>query len=151
VSVFATQVPGKPLQPPGAPGSSVGVAGAAGGSPIPGLPALPPALTAPRFPPTSRYSGVEIVQFVDATGRAHPYLRRRFVPNPDVLGQIGRYAVEDGDRIDRIAAATIGDPEQFWRLCDGNRVMDPTELEGPPGRILRVTLPAGVPAPSADA
>jgi hypothetical protein len=149
MNTFATQIPGMPLLPPGAPGPSVGVAGAAGGSPIPGLPLLPPSFTAPRFPPTSRYSGIDIVMTVDAADRAHPYLRRRFVPDPASLGEIGRYTVQDGDRLDRIAAATLGAPEQFWRLCDGNRAIDPVELETPIGRILRITLPAGFPAPPA--
>ncbi len=149
MSVFATSIPGMPLLPPGAPGASVGVAGMGGSSPVPGLPSLPPALTAPRFPPTSRYAGIEIVASVDAAGRAIPYLRRRFVPDPEMLGEIGRYIVQDGDRLDRIAAATLGDPEQFWRLCDGNRALDPVELETPIGRVLRITLPAGFPTPPA--
>jgi len=147
MNVFATAIPGMPVLPPGAPGASVGVAGIGGGSPVPGLPSLPPALTAPRFPPTSRYAGIEIAVTVDAAGRGTPYLRRRFVPDPDTLGQIGAHVVEDGDRLDRIAAAALGDPEQFWRLCDGNRALDPVELETPVGRVLRITLPAGIPAP----
>jgi hypothetical protein len=149
MTIFPTSIPGMPLLPPGAPGPSVGVAGIAGGSPVPGLPSLPPALTAPRFPPTSRYAGIEIVASFDAAGRARPYLRRRFGPDPATLGEIGRYVVKDGDRIDRIAGATLGDPEQFWRLCDANRALDPVALQAPVGRVLRITLPAGIPiAPS---
>ncbi len=149
MNVFATAIPGMPLLPPGAPGGSVGVAGIGGGSPVPGLPSLPPALTAPRFPPTSRYAGIETVAAVGANGREIRYLRRRFVPDPDKLGEIGRHVVQDGDRLDRIAAAALGDPEQFWRLCDGNRALDPVQLETPIGRVLRITLPAGIPAPPA--
>ena len=151
MSAFVPPIPGMPVLPPGAPGSPVAAPGSGGGSAIPGLPALPPALTAPRFPPTSRYSGIEIASTVDASGRARPYLRRRIVPDPAQLDAVGTYALQDGDRLDRVAAATLGDPEQFWRLCDGNRAVDPLELETPAGRILRITLPAGVPAPQTHA
>lgn len=115
--------------------------------PLPGLPSLPAQLTAPRYPPTSRYSGIETATRRDAQGREVRYLRRRFCPDSDSLAQIGTYAVQDGDRLDRIAAATVGDPEQFWRLCDANRALDPDELLTPIGRVLRVTMPAGFPAP----
>ena len=148
MSAFVPPIPGMPALPPGAPGGPVS---AAAGSPVPGLPSLPPALTAPRFPPTSRYSGIPMAVTIDASGRTHPYLCRRFVPDPADLAAIGTYGVQDGDRLDRVAAATLGDPEQFWRLCDGNRAVDPLELEAPVGRILRITLPAGVPAPQTNA
>jgi hypothetical protein len=115
--------------------------------PLPGLAALPLQLTAPRYPATSRYSGVETTTLRDARGREVSYLRRRFCPDPDSLAEIGTYVVQDGDRLDRIAASTLGDPEQFWRLCDGNRALDPSELLTPIGRVLRITLPPGFPAP----
>jgi hypothetical protein len=43
-----------------------------------------------------------------------------------------------------IAAQYLGDPEQFWRICDGNRAMRPDELTETIGRRLRITLPAGI-------
>ena len=33
-----------------------------------------------------------------------------------------------GDRLDLITARTLGDPEQFWRVCDANDALDPAEL-----------------------
>ncbi|MGH7229842.1 MAG: LysM domain-containing protein, partial [Nitrospiraceae bacterium] len=39
----------------------------------------------------------------------------------------------------------VGDPEQFWRLCDANAAMRPEELTGIIGRVLRITLPEGIP------
>ena len=33
-----------------------------------------------------------------------------------------------GDRLDNIAARYLGDPEQFWRICDANGAMRPDEL-----------------------
>lgn len=117
--------------------------------PLPGLPALPAQLTAPRYPPTSRYSGIDTATRLDAHGREVRYLRRRFCPDPDTLAQVTTYTVQDGDRLDRIAARTLGDPEQFWRLCDANRALEPDELMTPIGRTLRITMPSGFPAPPA--
>ena len=34
----------------------------------------------------------------------------------------------DGDRLDNVSAQYLGDPEQFWRLCDANNAMEPEEL-----------------------
>lgn len=54
------------------------------------------------------------------------------------------HAVTQGERLDNINARYLGDPEQFWRLCDANGVLHPRELEEV-GRILRITLPEGIP------
>jgi hypothetical protein len=53
--------------------------------------------------------------------------------------------VTEGERPDTIAATLAGDPEQFWRVCDANRVLHPEELACI-GRRVRITLPEGVPA-----
>jgi hypothetical protein len=50
-----------------------------------------------------------------------------------------------GERPDHIAAQYFDDPEQFWRLCDANNAIDPHELTDEPGRMLRITLPEGIP------
>ena len=50
-----------------------------------------------------------------------------------------------GDRLDNLAARYLGDPEQFWRLCDANGAMRPDELTQTSARRLRITLPEGVP------
>ena len=42
-----------------------------------------------------------------------------------------------------IAAKYLGDPEQFWRICDANGAVRPDELEMV-GRRLRITLPEGL-------
>jgi hypothetical protein len=79
-------------------------------------------------------------------GRPLVYLRRRFLPDPAALTAVGEVAVAPGDRLDRIAAAALGDPLQFWRLADGNDAPRPAALEVP-GRSLRVTLPAALGSP----
>jgi nucleoid-associated protein YgaU len=52
--------------------------------------------------------------------------------------------VNQGDRLDLIAARALGDPELFWRICDANNAMDPLELTAEPGRRLRVAIPQSV-------
>ena len=51
----------------------------------------------------------------------------------------------EGERLDNIAAQYLGDPEQFWRICDANGAMRPDELTETVGRRLRITLPEGIP------
>jgi hypothetical protein len=60
------------------------------------------------------------------------------------LALLQEHEVTQGDRLDNITHRYLGDPEQFWRLCDANGAMRPEELEVP-GRRLRITLPDGVP------
>lgn len=112
---------------------------------LPGLPALPAALTSPRFPPGSRYARTEITQLARSGAPPIAYLRRRFVPAPESLGEHGAHVVAQGERPDQIAAAAYGDPLQAWQICDANRALNPDELTVRPGRRLRLTLPAGMP------
>jgi hypothetical protein len=56
--------------------------------------------------------------------------------------------VTQGERLDIIAATYLGDPEQFWRICDANNAMRPDELTETPGRQLRITLPEGIQGPA---
>jgi hypothetical protein len=107
------------------------------------------ALRARPFPATSRYYAVALKVWVDGAGGEHAYLARRFLPDPDRLATLRYHVVTDRERLDLIAARELGDPEQFWRLCDANRVLRPEELEMV-GRVVRVTLPEGVPG-SGDA
>jgi hypothetical protein len=100
-------------------------------------------MTAAPFPPTSRYAAVEVATYTEPGGREIAYLRRRFCPDPDQLTQLSSYTVVQNDRLDRIAAATLGDPLQFWQIADANRALDPDELTAPIGRRLRITAPAG--------
>lgn len=45
------------------------------------------------------------------------------------------------DRIDLVSSRSLGDPEQFWRLCDANNAMYPLILTTSPGRVLDVPVP----------
>jgi hypothetical protein len=98
-----------------------------------------------RFAPTSRYYGVVTVTLVTLDGKSVVYLRRRFVPPPERFELLQEHVVKEGDRLDNLGAIYVGDPEQFWRLCDANGAIRPDELTEETGRRLRVTLPEGIP------
>ncbi len=102
------------------------------------------------FPPTSRYYTIETATLTMSDDRTVIYLKRRFVPPPERFSLLQEHLVVQGDRLDNITARYLGDPEQFWRVCDANRAMRPEELTETIGRRLRITLPEGIPgAPNA--
>lgn len=96
-----------------------------------------------RFPPNSRYASVPTAELSGPDGEKIVYLRRRFVPDPATLVPVGEVRVEGGDRLDRLAATSLGDPIQYWRIADGNGAQVPSDLERP-GGTLRLTLPASL-------
>ena len=98
------------------------------------------------FPPTSRYYVIETSTVETAVGLTIIYLRRRFVPSPERFELLEEHVVTQGERMDNITAQHLGDPEQFWRVCDANGAMQPDELTEVVGRRLRITLPEGIPA-----
>ena len=98
------------------------------------------------FPPTSRYYGLSIATLTRADGRTVAYLSRRFVPQPERFALLQQHTVVEGERLDNITALYLGDPEQFWRICDANRALHPDEMTTPVGRRLRITLPEGIPS-----
>jgi hypothetical protein len=101
---------------------------------------------AQHFPPTSRYAQVATALLATPDGPVL-YLLRRFVPQPERFALLQEHSVAEGDRLDNVAAAYLGDPEQFWRICDANRAMRPDDLMTA-GRLLRLTLPEGIPGAS---
>ena len=62
-------------------------------------------------------------------GRDHRYLLRRFLPDAVGHGRARHHVVTQGDRLDNITAQFLGDPEQFWRVCDANNAMGPDDLD----------------------
>jgi hypothetical protein len=95
------------------------------------------------FPRTSRYYNIEIVRLVTPDQREIVYLRRRFLPNSPNAAIIAEHSVEEGDRLDNVTAKYLGDPEQFWQLCDVNDAMQPDELTEEIGRRLKIAMPTG--------
>lgn len=101
------------------------------------------------FPPESRYQSSSLRALTMPDGRTIAYLARRLVPAPERFATISVHRVKQGERIDRLAAALTGNPQQFWMLCDANGAIWPTDLEVPETPI-RVTMPADMEAPETD-
>jgi hypothetical protein len=102
------------------------------------------------FAPASRYAGLptrSVPPAANAPG-AGPivYVTRRFLPSPSRFSLLQKHDVVAGDRLDNITTSYLGDPEQFWRVCDANGAMRPNDIMGV-GRVLRITLPEGFPGP----
>lgn len=94
--------------------------------------------------PTSRYYNLPMVTLTvigrDGTPIEIRYLRRRFIPAADGETTLQEHTFTEGERLDNITARYLGDPTQFWRLCDTNRVLRPEELEQI-GRVIKIALP----------
>ena len=102
-------------------------------------------LSATAFPATSRYNGVPIVTLTTPDNRKISYLQRRILPSPSEFTLLQLHVVTQGERMDSIAARYLGDPEQYWRICDANGAMRPEDLTARIGWTVRITLPQGVP------
>lgn len=86
----------------------------------------------------SRYESVPTTEFTTGNGRVVQYKRMRFIP---AFETALRQRVREDDRPDLLAYRVLGDPEQFWRLTDANRVLRPVELTAVPGQSVSVPGP----------
>lgn len=102
-------------------------------------------LAARAFPVDSRYHGLATLTIEEPDGTKRVYVSRRFIPPTGHFALLETHSVVGGDRLDKLAAKYLGNPELFWQLCDANGAMRPNELVETVGRRLRITLPAGIP------
>ena len=93
------------------------------------------------FENNSRYQNIATASYELPDGRRVAYVRRRFLPRPDSLPTLIELRTSQDDRLDLIAYRTLGDPEQFWRICDANTVLDPRDLTREPNTHVRVGIP----------
>lgn len=107
-------------------------------------------LAQPGFAPDSRYHGLPTAQTTLPDGRTVVFVTRRFLPPPEHFALLRTLTVRDGERLDLLAARHVGLATQWWRMADANGAMLPEALVHTPGAPLRLTLPEGVPAPSAS-
>ena len=97
--------------------------------------------------PTSRYAAVPVAVTTVPDGRGGQrevrYLRRRLLPPLAGRQVLTDHLVTSGDRIDVVTATYLGDPTQFWRICDANLARHPDELTAPDriGETLVVPVP----------
>ncbi len=96
------------------------------------------------FDKSSRYSSLETtkkrVSDQDDGTREVRYVRRRIIPSSENLTTLVEHTVAQGERLDNITARYLGDPTQFWRVCDANEVLQPEELEET-GRVIEIAMP----------
>ena len=93
------------------------------------------------FDADSRYYALDTATWIAPDGREVRYVRRRFLPQAEDGPVLARVKVEAEQRLDLIAARALGDPEQFWRICDANGAMHPKEMTAELGRWLVVKMP----------
>lgn len=105
------------------------------------------ALAPLAFPPASRYHGLPTATMALPDGRTAVFVTRRFLPPADRFAVVQTVTVVEGERLDNLAARHLGNPEQWWRICDANGAMLPEALVDEPGAPLDITLPEGVPGP----
>ena len=91
------------------------------------------------FEPESRYAEVDEATREQPGGREVAYKRRRFIPNRQEGPGLAEAKLEASDRLDHVAAETLGDPRQYWRICDANGVMNPREIDEERG--VQLTIP----------
>ena len=96
------------------------------------------------FSASSRYAGLPTstltVTGADGKPQEVTYVRRRLLPRLADLTVLSHHTVEPGERLDHLAARYVGDPAQFWRLCEATEVLRPAELEQP-GTTIPVSMP----------
>lgn len=96
------------------------------------------------FDASSRYFNLENatlrVTEADGSQRLVVYKRRRFLPGRDQSTTLIEHSIKDGERLDNITAAYLGDPFSYWQVCDANGVLDPEDLVAEPGRLIKITI-----------
>ena len=97
------------------------------------------------FDPTSRYYDIEVatLETTDPDGlpRKIRYVKRRFIPPRDGSTTLVEHTVTQEERLDNITARYLGDPTQFWRVCDANTVLEPNALTDTVGNVIEIAMP----------
>ncbi|WP_226632807.1 hypothetical protein [Novosphingobium profundi] len=94
-----------------------------------------------EFSPQSRYHGLAQHFLPGADGEDVPYLARRIIAAPTCYDFESRVRSDGAQRIDQLAAETIGDPLLYWRICDANGIERPERGTRPEGREIGIPLP----------
>ncbi len=96
------------------------------------------------FDSTSRYYDIEnatlSVTESDGQKRQIAYKQRRFIPAAESNIVLLEHIVVQQDRLDNVTNTYLGDPTQFWRVCDINHALLPCELTREAGRRIKIAL-----------
>jgi hypothetical protein len=93
------------------------------------------------FDHTSRYYNLETAEYTRPDTQKIAYKRRRFLPQGKNLPLLQEFTTVEGDRLDLVTYNTLGDPLQFWQLCDANNTMNPEELTAEVSKTIRIPTP----------
>jgi nucleoid-associated protein YgaU len=85
------------------------------------------ALPQTSFDTASRYYGAAVFELHGTDGSTVRYIGRRFIPQPETFPSLIAHPVQQGDRIDVLAARYLGDPLLYWRIADANLAVRPSD------------------------
>jgi hypothetical protein len=94
-----------------------------------------------QYKPNSRYTPTAMLIYHAPDGREIAYGARRLLPRPEQFKPLAIYRHDRDRRIDDIANAYYGDPEQYWRICDANLVFWPPDATAIADARLVIPLP----------
>lgn len=90
------------------------------------------------FESNSRYYTLSTNTVITSDGNSINYKSRRFLPKVSTQANYAEVTYVEGDRLDNIAARTLGNPLAYWQIADLNQVMQPKTLTQFPGQIIRI-------------
>lgn len=89
------------------------------------------------FDRSSRYFAIADVRHLQSDGTLVVHKKRRFLPQRGPQPGDRLVVVAQDERLDSLAARTLGDPLQYWRIADLSNAMHPLDL-AEPSRVLDV-------------
>jgi hypothetical protein len=99
------------------------------------------AIAATPFGPESRYRGVALGKLAQGDGSSLAYVKRRLIPPRHAIAQGAVHVVQGHERPDLVAHRHYGEPLLYWRIADGNAVIDPFELTDTLGARIGIPVP----------
>jgi nucleoid-associated protein YgaU len=85
------------------------------------------ALPETTYGTNSRYYRLPVIDFEAPDGSVIRYVARRFIPRAELFPSLTTHQVQQGDRIDVLAARYLGDPLLYWRIADANLAVQPDD------------------------
>ncbi|HWT95335.1 MAG TPA: hypothetical protein VN238_20230 [Solirubrobacteraceae bacterium] len=88
----------------------------------------------------SRYATSAKLERCGPDGQTVRYLAPRILPQPATVagGTSTQVRADEVDRLDLVAARTLRDAQQAWRIADANTAMDPLALTRRSGATLQL-------------
>lgn len=91
------------------------------------------------FDPESRYALLGTTDATDRAGREVTLVDRRFLPDPDKIPVASVVTLGVGERLDQVANRSLGRSDQWFRLAETLRTLEPSDPEQK--GALRVPVP----------